>query len=115
MFCINDGSDLCQIKIRDLPDEYLQWLILKEYKTSQKDKYNHTIFHRLYNKPRIDEKKMIRQAWKKAIGIDIWYPYYKYKKAEDWIKKKCSVRINGLKGKPEFNKDQILYVFKSKF
>ena len=76
---------------------------------------NHDVFYALYNKPHVSEKKKIRASWKKTIGVDVWYPYYKTKDIEDWIKERFSVKVFGLKGKPQFEKNQIIYVFKSKF
>jgi|GEM_PF-2764931 len=73
------------------------------------------VFNALYNKPKIDEKRLIRLAWKRVFGVDVWYPYYKVKEIEDWVKEKVSVRVFGLKGRPRFENDQILYVFKAKF
>lgn len=76
---------------------------------------NHEIFNALYNKPMVDEKKRLREEWKKAFGIDVWYPYYEFKKVEKWVKKRFSVKIFRLKGEPEFARNQILYTLKTKF
>jgi hypothetical protein len=73
------------------------------------------VFNALYNKRKLDEKKLIRMAWKKVFGLDVWYPYYKAKEIEDWVKERFSLRIHGFKGRPKFENDQILYVFKKKF
>jgi len=72
---------------------------------------NRKVFYSLYNKPRVDEKKKLREAWKSTFGFDVWYPYYKTKDVEDWVKEKLSVRVFRLKGKPKFENDRILYVF----
>lgn len=105
-----------------LPNEYLRWLRtdLDKIEGSKMGTPHNVIvdckiFNTLYNKPEMDEKKMIRESWKKAFGIDVWYPYYKYKEVEDWVKERFSVKVFKLKGKPEFTKDWLLYVFKSKF
>jgi len=78
-------------------------------------KVNRKAFYALYNKPRLDEKKRLRESWKKAFGLDVWYPYYKTKAVEDWVKEKLSVRVFRIKGKPQFENKQILYVFKLGF
>ena len=78
-------------------------------------KVNRKAFYALYNKPRVDEKKRLRESWRRAFGIDVWYPYYKTKAVEDWVKEKLSVRVFRLKGKPQFDNNQILYVFKLGF
>ena len=101
----------------DLIDEYLEWLGLNSAKTTRLEmgKPHNEVFNALYNKPKVDEKKLIREAWKKAFGIDVWYPYYKYKEIEDWVKERLSVKVFNLKGKPKFSRNHIFYVFKSKF
>ncbi|MEW6101485.1 MAG: hypothetical protein AB1481_04240 [Candidatus Omnitrophota bacterium] len=76
---------------------------------------NRKVFRELYNKAKPDEKELIRQAWKKAFGMDVWYPYYKAKDVERWVKKRLSVKIFKLKGEPEFEKNRILYTFKVKY
>ena len=106
----------------DLFDEYLQGQELYPAKTIQpeiKKSHNTNVDRRLLNaltnKPKVDEEKMIREAWKKAFGIDVWYPYYKAKEIEDWVKERLSFKIFKLKGKPKFQKNQILYIFKTTF
>src|SRR3989338_8567489 len=56
------------------------------------------------NKP-IDEnaeKIIIREQWKRNIGIDIFYPYFKAKQVESVVKRKASFRVFKIKGRPEF-------------
>jgi hypothetical protein len=72
-------------------------------------------FKLLYNKPRIDEKAVLRQEWAEAFGFDVWSPYYKYKEIEKLVKKKLSVQIFKLKGEPRLEKGKIFYVFASTF
>jgi len=76
---------------------------------------NRNVFNALYNKHKVDEKKRLRLAWKEAFNIDVWYPYFKVMEIEDWFKERTSVRIFKLKGKPKFENDQVLYVFKTAF
>lgn len=94
--------------------EYWQELKRRANRNAQV-RVDRRVFNLLYNKPKIDEKKLIRMAWKKVFGVDVWYPYYKVKEIEDWVKERMSVRVCGFKGKPKFENDQILYVFKKKF
>jgi hypothetical protein len=61
------------------------------------------------------EKIVLREAWEKAIGIDIFYPYFKAKELESKIKEKSSVRVLKLKGKPEFKSNEAKYIFSIKF
>jgi hypothetical protein len=72
-------------------------------------------FNSLSTKPVYDEKMVVRQAWKEALGIDIWYPYYQVKKVEGWMKKKVSVKVFGMKGEPVIEKGLVMYTFKSTF
>jgi hypothetical protein len=72
-------------------------------------------FNFFCSKPSCDEQQIVRQAWKDAFGIDIWYPYYQAKKVESWVKNKCSVRIFKLKGEPLIEKGRVMYTFKTAF
>lgn len=89
--------------------------IEREIIISQKNTVNRKVFNAFYNKSKSDEKELLRQAWKEAFGIDVWYPYYKAKKIERWVKKRLSIRIFKFKGEPEFQRDQVLYTLKSVF
>ena len=62
-----------------------------------------------------DEKKKLRNEWKRLVGADIFYPHFKMKEVEDWVKEKGSIKFFNLKGKPQFSKDEIKYIFKVKF
>ncbi|MCD6228183.1 MAG: hypothetical protein J7K17_01715 [Candidatus Omnitrophica bacterium] len=61
------------------------------------------------------EKKRLRKVWEKMLGVDIFYPYFKAKEVEDWVKEKAKVQFFKIKGKPEFNNDKVQYIFKIKF
>jgi len=61
------------------------------------------------------EKKLLRKKWKKLLGLDIFYPYFKAKEVEDWIKDKTSMQVFKIKGRPKFENDHIKYIFKIKF
>jgi len=113
-----------RISIKDEELMYECWMDMKsqlpkpaqtQIKNLKITTVNRNIFNALYNKRKVDEKKRLRLAWKEAFKVDVWYPYYKVKEAEDWIKEKFSVRIFKFKGKPKFENDQILYVFKATF
>ncbi len=62
-----------------------------------------------------EEKKILREEWKKLLGVDIFYPYFKAKEVEDWVSEKASVEIFDIKGRPKFENNQIKYIFKVKF
>lgn len=62
-----------------------------------------------------EERRRLRKKWEKMLGIDIFFPYFKAKEVESWIKEKAKIEFFNIKGKPEFKKDQIQYIFKMKF
>lgn len=69
------------------------------------------------NKP-VDEnaeKILLREQWKRNIGVDIFYPYFKAKELERKVKEKTSVRIFKVRGKPEFKNNEAKYTFTIKF
>jgi hypothetical protein len=100
----------------------VQWprfdLLLKE-RFEQERKHssaaNRDVFRMFYNKPKVSQEKLIRQEWERVLGIDVWYPYYKAKEVEAWVKEKCSVRVFKFKGRPEFSKRGFTYTFKARF
>lgn len=61
------------------------------------------------------QEKDVREEWREALGIDIWYPYYKAKDVEDWVKKRLRVKIFKLKGEPLVDKGRFFYTFKTTF
>jgi len=61
------------------------------------------------------ERKRLRKVWKKMLGVDIFYPYFKAKEVEHWVKEKAKVQFFKIKGKPEFSNDKVQYIFKIKF
>lgn len=64
---------------------------------------------------KIDENQHLRDAWREAFGFDVWYPYYKEKEIEGWVRQKFRVRILRLKGEPQFSSKGFTYIFKSIF
>jgi hypothetical protein len=62
-----------------------------------------------------NDKAVIREEWRKFLGVDIFYPYYKAKEIEDWVSEKGSVKFGNLKGKPKFGDNKFTYTFKMKF
>jgi hypothetical protein len=72
-------------------------------------------FNSIYNAGKPDEKLLLRQAWAEFFGFDVWYPYYKAKEVESWVKERCSVKLFKLKGSPEFKKGFFTFNFNGKF
>lgn len=62
-----------------------------------------------------DEKQEIREAWEAVFGFDVWYPYYKEKEIEGWVRDKFKVSIFKLKGEVQFNSKGLTYTFKRIF
>ena len=66
--------------------------------------------------PQEEEKKILRKKWKKMLGTDLFYAYFKAKEVEDWLQEKGSINIfNKIKGKPTFYKKSVEYRFKLLF
>ena len=78
-------------------------------------KLAHATFKTLYNKPYVNEKKVIRTQWQQALGVDVWVPYYKAKEIEDRVSDKFSVKVFKLKGKPKCDENECRYTFSTKF
>lgn len=62
-----------------------------------------------------DEDQVVRAAWHEVFGFDVWYPYYKEKEIEGWVRKRFQIKIFRLKGELEFNSKGFTYTFKSNF
>lgn len=105
-----ENKTIKQIQIGIEPDD-----ILLEIKKGHNTTVDCEVFNKFYNKPKVDEKKMLREEWKKAFGIDVWYPYYKAKDVEKWVKKRLGVKVFKFKGEPQFERNEVLYTFKAKF
>ena len=62
-----------------------------------------------------EEKKILRKKLKKMLGIDIFYPYFKVKEVESWVKEKTNIKLFKIKGEPAFYNNQIKYIFNVEF
>jgi len=61
------------------------------------------------------EREKIRKRWEETIGVDIWYPYYKVKEIERWVKARFSFRIRKIKCKPRIKKGLANYICVKRF
>jgi hypothetical protein len=61
------------------------------------------------------EKIIVREQWERALGMDIFYPYFKAKELEAKVREKTSVRIFKVRGKSEFKTSEAKYTFTIKF
>ncbi|MFH1578123.1 MAG: hypothetical protein ABIC18_03520 [Candidatus Omnitrophota bacterium] len=62
-----------------------------------------------------EEKRILRKKWKEAIGVDIFYPYFTAKRAEEWVSDRTSMNFRNIKGRPKLENNQAKYIFKLKF
>ena len=111
----NDWSGVSS-KPRDVFDhrEYFE-----EQETRQGFIYNYND-HRLKSQignedADMNDRIILREKWKGLLGFDLFYLYFQAKKVENWAKEKLSVKIFDMKGRPQFKKNKILYVFKKTF
>lgn len=61
------------------------------------------------------EKEKIRWQWKRALGIDLFFPYFKAKEIAKKTESKTKTKVFRLKGKAKIKKDEVKYIFKLKF
>jgi hypothetical protein len=78
-------------------------------------KVNRQVFNKLYNKPWVDEKKILRAEWERTLSIDVWYPYYKAKELENWISDRFSIEVFKMKGRTQCENNECKYTFTTKF
>jgi len=62
-----------------------------------------------------EERRKIREKWTQTFGIDVWYPYFKAKEVERWVKERISFRIRKLKCKPRFERGLARYICEKRF
>jgi len=63
------------------------------------------------------EKIKLRTEWKEFLGIDIFYPYFKAKEVENYVREKTALSFLNMKGRTEFDEgsNQVRYIFKKNF
>ena len=61
------------------------------------------------------EKEKVREQWKRALGIDVFLPYFKAKELAKKTEKKTKTKVFKLKGKAKIEEDEVKYIFKLKF
>lgn len=62
-----------------------------------------------------EDKQILREKWKDLLNIDIFYPYFLKKDIEKFISEKTKIEFFNIKGKAEFEDNQVKYIFKAKF
>ncbi len=102
----------------DIWDTYLYFKEAEEKESASlkpADESVNTALNSLYIKVYVDEKTLIRDLWRQALGIDVWYPYFKAKDVERWVKKRMSFKVFKTKCSPKFEKNSFIYTCKSRF
>jgi hypothetical protein len=61
------------------------------------------------------EKDLLRQAWREWLGIDVYYPYFKAKEAEEWVSDKAKITLFKIHGRPKIENEKVNYIFSVKF
>ncbi|OQX80289.1 MAG: hypothetical protein B6D56_05340 [Candidatus Omnitrophica bacterium 4484_70.1] len=88
----------------------------KDIYSQEREGFFNWINKNAYAKSMKEDKKLLRREWKKMLGgVDIFFPYFKAKEVEKWIKKKARVDFFKVKGEPSFKKDKVQYIFKINF
>ena len=62
-----------------------------------------------------DDKEVLRNQWKQALGVDVFYPYFEVKKLERKTTEKTTIRVLKMRGKAQFKEDSVKYIFSIKF
>jgi hypothetical protein len=101
----NHSTDIeAQVALPDQPDDmensFWEFVDKKAYAATVDEK---------------EEKKILREEWKKLLGVDIFYPYFKAKEVEGWVSDKASLEFFKIRGRPKFENNQIKYIFKVRF
>ena len=63
------------------------------------------------------DRRKLRQEWENALGIDIFYPYFKAQEVKEAVQNKTRVEVLHMRGRAEFDEEtkQFKYIFKRKF
>jgi hypothetical protein len=64
------------------------------------------------------ERELLREQWEEFLGIDVFYPYYKVKQVEKYVKDRTKVEFFQFKGRAEFDEgssSSFRYIFRKKF
>ncbi len=84
-----------------------------------KDKFGRWFNSRVIISRRDDkrEKEELREKWEEFLGIDVFYPYFKAKQVQEYVKDKTRVEFFKFKGRAEFEEGSgsVRYIFKKKF
>lgn len=63
------------------------------------------------------DRRKLRQEWENALGIDIFYPYFKAQEVKEAVQNKTRIEVLRMRGRAEFDEEtkQFKYIFKRKF
>ena len=62
-----------------------------------------------------DDADTLRAEWKEALGVDIFFAYFKTKEITNKIEEKSKCRIFNMRGRAKIKQDLVTYAFNHKF
>jgi hypothetical protein len=62
-----------------------------------------------------DDADILRAEWKEALGVDIFFAYFKTKEITDKIEEKSKFKLFSMRGKATIKKNSAIYAFSRKF
>ena len=62
-----------------------------------------------------EERKTLREKWRQALGIDIFYAYFKAQEIRHNVENKSEIKVLRLKGKARIKEDEAKFIFSIKF
>ena len=107
------------IDAKSLPNNELQqkslYIIIKreEHYVSFEDWINGKNYPAIVEE-KSDEQKL-REDWERALGYDIFMPYFKVDQIKEKIETKSVLKVKKIKGKAVIHKDEAKYIFSIKF
>ena len=62
-----------------------------------------------------DDVDTLRAEWKEALGVDIFFAYFKTKEITNKIEEKSKLKLFSMRGKATIKKNAAIYAFSRKF
>ena len=62
-----------------------------------------------------DDADILREQWKEALGVDIFYAHFKAKEITHKIEEKSNFKLFNMRGKATIKEDSAIYTFSHKF
>ncbi len=98
----NIESPSSSIRIRKTPDcgEFTDWVNERVCRVETDTDY---------------DRGRVREEWERAIGVDIFYPYFKVREFKIKTENKTKVKFFRLHGKAKLEKDEAKFIFRMRF